>query len=140
MILSARSEKNLVGVHPDLVKVILRAAENVSHPFIVTEGRRTLARQTQLVAAGRSRTMNSRHLTGHAVDLAVFLPGGGVSWDARDYRLLAMSVKAAASELRIPIEWGGDWISWQDAPHFQLPHAVYPADVNLQPEGQVNQT
>lgn len=140
MTLSARSESNLVGVHPDLVKVVRRAAENAAQPFIVTEGRRTVARQTELVLAGKSRTMNSRHLTGHAVDLAVALPDGGISWDARDYKLLAMSVKAAASELGVAVEWGGDWASFYDGPHFQLPHRTHPADVDLQPKGQVTVT
>jgi peptidoglycan L-alanyl-D-glutamate endopeptidase CwlK len=30
-------------------------------------------------------------------------------------------MKQAAYELNIKIEWGGDWKSFKDGPHFQLP-------------------
>ncbi len=66
--LSERSLKNLTGVHPDLVRVIEFAA-GLGVSFIVTEGMRTIERQKQLLAAGKSRTLRSRHLSGHAVDL-----------------------------------------------------------------------
>ena len=141
--LNERSMKALAGVHLDLVAVILRAAENTAQPFIVTEGLRTPERQRILIADGKSRTMRSRHITGHAVDLAVLLPEGGVSWERRAYRFLAMSVKAAAVELGIPVEWGGEIFGERffDGPHFQLPWKQYPADVpDLDPEGQVTQT
>ncbi|MCX2590148.1 M15 family metallopeptidase, partial [Proteus penneri] len=68
--LSRRSEENLRGVHPDLVKVVHRALEITDIDFMVIEGKRNEARQRQLVASGKSQTMNSRHLTGHAVDCA----------------------------------------------------------------------
>lgn len=68
--IDARSERNLQGVNKDLVKVVRRAAELSEIPFTVTEGLRTIERQRQLVAKGASKTMKSRHLTGHAVDLA----------------------------------------------------------------------
>lgn len=133
--IGARSLRTLEGVHPDLVKVVLRAAAIGSIQFIVTEGRRTRERQVELVAAGKSRTMNSRHLTGHAVDLAVLLSDGTVSWEKAAYRFLAICVKQAARDLGIPVEWGGDW-EWFDGPHFQLPHALYPAT----PEPEANPT
>jgi peptidoglycan L-alanyl-D-glutamate endopeptidase CwlK len=121
--LNARSLKNLTGVHPDLVKVVLRTAQESE--FVVTEGVRTAMRQAELVKAGASQTMKSRHLTGHAVDLAV-LVGGEVRWDWPLYNKLAAVVKAAAAELAVPIEWGGDWKSFKDGPHFQLPWKDYP--------------
>lgn len=62
---SQRSENNLKGVNSDLVKVIRRALEITPVDFIVIEGLRTQARQKELVAAGKSQTNNSRHLTGH---------------------------------------------------------------------------
>lgn len=131
MTLPDRSMMRLAGVHPDLVMVILRAAENTSLPFIVTEGVRTKERQIELVREGKSRTLNSRHLTGHAVDLAVMLPDGGVSWRRESYRFLSMSVKAAGVELAIPVEWGGECFgpTFFDGVHFQLPHQKYPAPV-----------
>jgi peptidoglycan L-alanyl-D-glutamate endopeptidase CwlK len=123
MTLNAKSEALLSKVHPDLQRVIRRAARSAD--FIVTEGLRTAARQKQLVAAGASQTMRSRHLTGHAVDLAV-LVGGKVRWDWPLYAKLSTVVKAAAAQERVPIEWGGDWKSLRDGPHYQLPWKNYP--------------
>lgn len=124
MTLNVRSEKNLSGVHPDLVKVVRKASESAS--FVVTEGLRTAERQAQLVAAGASQTTKSRHLTGHAVDLAA-LVGTEIRWDWPLYAQLAKAMKQAAQQLAIPIEWGGDWKTFKDGPHFQLPWDKYPA-------------
>lgn len=123
MTLNLRSERNLQGVHRDLVKVVRRAEQKV--PFIVTEGLRTVARQKQLVAAGASQTMNSRHLTGHAIDVAA-LVDGKVRWDWPLYARIAEEMKAAAKELNVPIIWGGDWKSLKDGPHFELDRKKYP--------------
>jgi len=120
MALNERSKKNLVGVHPDLVLVVERAA--AVEPFIVTEGRRTLDRQKQLVKAGKSWTLNSRHLTGHAVD--VVDPDG--RYDIPDMDHIAKAMKEAAADLKIPIVWGGDW-KQRDTPHFELDKKSYPA-------------
>jgi len=133
--LNDRSLRALAGVHPDLVRVVTRAAEITGQPFIVTEGRRTIERQRQLVAKGASKTLRSRHLTGHALDVAALVPcvaglrpdGGTVSWDDHLYAPIAAAMKRAADELGVPIEWGGDWTSFCDTPHFQLPWAAYPA-------------
>ena len=125
MILSPTSLSKLKGVHPDLIRVVKRAVELTEVPFRITEGRRTLARQKQLVAAGASQTMRSRHLTGHAIDLAAEV-GGKVRWDWPLYHKLDEAMKKAAHELDVPIEWGGDWHSFKDGPHFQLPWKEYP--------------
>lgn len=122
--LSKRSLTALEGVHPDLVAVVKRAIEITEVDFVVTEGCRTAARQAQLFAAGASTTMNSRHLTGHAVDLAAWV--GEIRWDWPLYTKLAAAMKAAASELGVPIVWGGDWKSFKDGPHFELDRKVYP--------------
>jgi len=122
---SVRSEKNLIGVHPDLVKVVRRAEEITSVPFIVTEGLRTAERQAELVKAGASKTLQSRHLTGHAIDLAA-LVGNEVRWDWPLYSKLATAMKQAAIEVGVSLEWGGDWKSFKDGPHFQLPVKSYP--------------
>lgn len=121
--MNQKSLDKLKGVHPDLVKVVMKAAENAD--FIITEGVRTTVRQSELVKAGASQTMNSRHLTGHAVDLAA-LVANEVRWDWPLYTTLAIAMKKAASELGVPIEWGGDWTSLKDGPHFQLPWKQYP--------------
>ena len=78
-VFSTRSEKNMQGVHPDLVKVTRRALELTDVDFMVIEGKRNEARQRQLVINGKSRTMNSRHLTGHAVDCAPIV-NGSIPW------------------------------------------------------------
>lgn len=123
--LSQRSLSNLKGVHPDLVAVVHRAIAITPVDFTVTEGLRTVERQKQLVATGASKTMNSRHLTGHAVDLAAWV-GGGIRWDWPLYDVLAVAMKKAAQELEIPIIWGGDWTTFKDGPHFELDRKVYP--------------
>lgn len=126
MILSTRSEMLLQGVHPDLVKVVKLAASQAETHFIVTEGVRTLVRQKELFAKGASTTMRSRHLTGHAIDLAAMV-GDEVRWDWPLYHKLADQMKAAAKNLAVSIEWGGDWTTFKDGPHFQLPWNSYPA-------------
>ncbi|MEI6225609.1 MAG: M15 family metallopeptidase [Deltaproteobacteria bacterium] len=116
--------KNLSGVHPDLVAVILRASEG-GVPFVVTEGLRSPDRQEMLVAAGKSRTLNSRHLHGLAVDLAV-KTAAGVSWVRDDYKMLAMTIRAAAVELGIPVLWGGEFVGFFDGCHWELQRSYYP--------------
>lgn len=120
-----RSEERLKGVHPDLVKVVRRALEISKVDFAVLEGIRSPERQAQMVKSGASQTLNSRHLTGHAIDVAPVV-GNQVRWDWPLYYPLAEAMKAAAAELNIPIEWGGDWRKFKDGPHWQLPWKEYP--------------
>ena len=122
--LSQKSLDRLSGVHPDLVAVVKRAIEITEVDFAVLEGVRSLARQEQLIKAGASQTMRSRHLTGHAVDLGAYV--GQIRWDWPLYDKIALTMKAAAIELQIAIEWGGDWKSFKDGPHFQLTWEAYP--------------
>lgn len=124
-IFSSRSRKNLTGVHPDLVKVCELAIKRSDIDFMITEGRRTIARQKQLVAAGASKTMNSRHITGHAIDVAALVTGK-VRWDWPLYAKIATAFKDAAASLNVPIVWGGDWKSFKDGPHFELNRKFYP--------------
>lgn len=135
MKLDARSITRLQGVHPDLVAIANRAAEITVQPFIITEGLRTLERQKKLVAAGASTTLRSRHLTGHAIDVAAFIDmdgtgdytsGDNIRWDWPLYKTISIIIKDAAKELGFPIEWGGDWRTFKDGPHFQLPWREYP--------------
>jgi len=114
--------QNLSGVHPDLVAVVKRAIEITEADFVVIEGVRHIERQRQLVAKGASQTMNSRHLTGHAVDLAPY----PLSWDWEYFYPIADAMKGAADELDVAIVWGGDWSTFKDGPHFELDRKVYP--------------
>ena len=139
--LSQRSLRNLKGVHPDLVKVAVRALEITDIDFGVTEGLRTIERQRELVAAGASRTMNSRHLTGHAVDLVPIGPNGKAAFDWPLYDRLGPAVKEAAAKEGIQIVWGGDWSSFRDGPHFELNREVYsPGDWESKAKPPVERT
>lgn len=129
IVLSEKSRIKLLGAHPDLRRVIERAAALSSIDFTVLEVTRTLARQKELVAKGASKTMNSRHIPSadgfsRAVDIAP-MDGGQVSWAWPVYHKLAPIIKQAAKEVGVPIEWGGDW-KWADGPHWQLGWKEYP--------------
>lgn len=123
--LSTRSRERMKGVHPALVGVVERAIALTPVDFMVTEGLRTLELQAELVRAGASRTLNSRHLSGHAVDLAA-LVDGAVRWDWPLYPRIAGAMKAAAAERGVALVWGGDWKSLRDGPHFELDRRVFP--------------
>ena len=123
--LSQRSRAALQGVHPDLVAVVYASLELTPVDFMVTEGLRTAARQAELVRAGASRTLNSRHLTGHAVDVAAWV-GGQVRWDWPLYPRIAEAFKAAAKGRGVRLIWGGDWPRLRDGPHFELDRGAYP--------------
>ena len=125
IVLGQRSLSRLEGVHPDLVRVVKKAAALSSLDFTVLEGLRTKERQKQLLDLGATKTMNSRHLTGHAVDLAPMV-GGTVRWDWPLYHQLAVIVKEAAKAENVPIQWGGDWRTFKDGPHWELPWKAYP--------------
>lgn len=148
--LGITSRLRLRGVHDDLVKVVQRAIRISEIDFTVLEGVRSRQRQVELVKAKASKTMNSRHLTGHAVDLGALL-NGSVRWDWELYFTIAEAVKAAAIELDIPVVWGGAWCllntsgdlhdeqaayvarrraagknPFLDGPHFELDRKHYP--------------
>jgi peptidoglycan L-alanyl-D-glutamate endopeptidase CwlK len=128
---SKRSLKNL-DVHPDLKKVAHRALEllnNTDYDFIVTDGGRTVAEQKEFVRRGASKTMNSRHLGGFALDYVAIVYDGSkrrVTYDAGPMKAIAARFKQAGKELGIPVEWGGDWKSFVDQPHIQLRKKEYP--------------
>ena len=121
----------LDGAHADLRKVILRAAAISDMDFTVLEVLRTVERQKQLVAKGASKTMKSRHLPhvgdgkSRAVDVAP-LDDGQVSWAWPLYYRLAKIIKQAAVDVGVTVEWGGDWRSFKDGPHWQLSWTLYP--------------
>ena len=123
--LSKHSLGRLAGVHPDLVRVIKRAIEITEVDFGITEGLRSLERQKACLAAGKSWTLHSRHLTGHAVDVDAFV-SGEIRWEWPLFEKIAAAMKGAASELGISIVWGGDWQTLKDGCHFELDRRVYP--------------
>ena len=120
--LGTRSLQNLSGVHPDMVAVVKKAIEITEVDFTVIEGIRNISRQRELLKAGKSTTLNSRHITGHAVDMVPW----PVDWeDLERFEAMSEAMKTAAEELEIPIVWGGDWKSFYDAPHFELDRKKY---------------
>lgn len=123
--LGKRSIERLQGVHPDLVKVVERAIEMSPVDFTVLEGLRSPERQQTLVASGASQTLNSRHITGHAVDLGAWVDNQ-VDWSWPLYHKIANAMKAAANALGVAIVWGGDWKTFKDGPHFELDRKYYP--------------
>lgn len=118
--LSSRSLGNLEGVHPNLVAVVKRAIEITEADFVVIEGLRTKERQRELVATKKSRTMNSRHLTGHAVDIAPY----PITWEKSAFVPIVEAMKKAAEELGVDVIHGYDW-GW-DSPHHELNRETYP--------------
>ena len=106
--LSQRSLNKLDGVHPELVKVVKKAITLTKVDFGVTQGLRTLEQQKALLKSGATQTMNSKHLTGHAVDLVAYI-GSDVSWQLNVYDDLADAMKEAAIELKVPLRWGAAW-------------------------------
>lgn len=141
IVLGQRSLSRLEGVHPDLVRVVKKAAALSDLDFTVLEGLRTLDRQKQILKQGATKTLNSRHITGHAVDLAPMIDGK-ISWDWPLYHRLAEYMRSASVSENVPIRWGGTWKllsaingpitakvlsrSFPDGPHFELPRANYP--------------
>ncbi|MEX2952558.1 M15 family metallopeptidase [Serratia fonticola] len=123
---SLRSEGNLKGVNPALVKVVRRALELTAVDFIVIEGVRTEAQQRENVRKGVSKTMDSRHLTGNAVDL---LPVGADWNDYKCWLPVLDAMHKAGADLGVKLRFGITWTGnphdkparFLDAPHIELP-------------------
>lgn len=123
-----RSERNLIGVDDRLQMVVIRAFELFGDAvtklpgarMVITDGVRTPEQQAEYVAAGRSWTMNSRHLTGHAIDFAIIHRGAAV-WELPVFeRVWLGCFRPAGHFLDVPLAWGGDW-STRDGPHVEIP-------------------
>lgn len=130
---SKTSLSRLKGVHPDLVRVVSRCAKDwkdKDFTFGITCGVRTLEEQKVLVQKGASKTMKSRHIPApngysHAIDVVAYIDGK-VRWDWPLYDKISKAMKSAARTEKVPVEWGGDWTSFKDGPHYQLPWKSYP--------------
>jgi peptidoglycan LD-endopeptidase CwlK len=132
---SYASKLRLYAVHPDLVRVAQRALLISPHDFAITEGIRTIERQTELKAKGFSHTLDSKHLMqsdgwAHAIDVVAVgdLNGDGhvdhrdlaLEWDRGVYTEIAEAFQQASAELGIAIRWGGAFHDFFDGPHFEL--------------------
>lgn len=124
---SLKSKVEMKDIHPDLRKVVDLALELSPWDFRITDGKRTRAEQRQHVLNGASRTMNSRHLYGYAIDFVAIVNGKAV-YKLPYMRAIATAFKKASLQLDIPIKWGGDWVSFKDTPHIELAKSEYPDD------------
>lgn len=86
----------------------------------ITSGERTESEQRELVRIGASKTMQSAHLRGKAIDVAIFTKDGRACWDWPLYVEFAEHMKTAAKLELLPIIWGGDWKKLRDGPHFEV--------------------
>ena len=105
---SQRSLNNLEGVDSRLVRVVEYALTVSRIDFGVIEGVRTIDRQKELVQKGASKTMNSKHLDGKAVDLLAYIGSRG-SWELNLYDDIADAMRLGAIEVGVPVRWGGAW-------------------------------
>lgn len=113
-VFGSRSVRNLQSVHPDLVRVAHRALALSDVDFAVTEGLRTVERQRELYAQGKSKTLRSRHLSGLAIDVVAYV-NGGVNWNIDPfYFQIAEAFAGAARELQVPVVWGACWETLND--------------------------
>ena len=122
---SARSNNVLNTVHPDLQRVFRRVVQRFDCTVLPDGGRRTPDRQQELVDSGASQTLNSKHLTGNAVDVAPW----PLDWDDTDrFRAFGGYVIGIAQQAGVELRWGGDWDgdwcftdqTFHDLPHFEL--------------------
>jgi peptidoglycan L-alanyl-D-glutamate endopeptidase CwlK len=106
--LSKRSHDRLFGVDARLVAVVNTAINITKVDFGVTEGLRTIETQRAYFNAGKSQTMESKHLDGRAVDLVAFV-NGAVSWELNLYDDIAEAMRIGALEHDLPLRWGAAW-------------------------------
>jgi peptidoglycan L-alanyl-D-glutamate endopeptidase CwlK len=141
-ILSKLSLSRLVGLNANLEAVVKRAIEITEQDFMVVEGVRS--KEQCFINYGKGRTvdqckakgvpaqyaqpklakvtwlnnpLSSKHVTGKAVDLVPY----PVDWnDLSKFKKIAVAMKQAAKELNVSMDWGGDWTSSKDYPHFEI--------------------
>lgn len=114
---SKRSLDVLNTVDQRLYDLANRALLYSEIDFGVISGLRTKQEQEHLMAIGASKTMNSKHLTGHAIDIMAWIDGRPC-WEVGPYRLIHPAFEVAAHEIELPIKWGGEW-GW-DFGHYEI--------------------
>lgn len=110
------------GVHPDLIRLFEEVVKGFDCTVLQYGGKRTLELQAQLVANGVSKTMNSNHLTGNALDIVPY----PVDWEDRERQYqFASFVFDTAMRMGIRVRWGG-WFRapgnkiFYDSPHWEM--------------------
>ena len=143
--LGKQSQENMDGIHPDLLAVVHYAIKITQVDFGVPKqgGVRTLEQQKKLLKAGRSKTLHSRHLTGHAID--VYAYRGKPVWNHKDAGRIHNAFVRASRALSVPLRWGGDWDGdgdqrdqkFVDSFHHELPRSIY--GISMESRSQVAQ-
>lgn len=131
--LSATSRKRLEGIKPILITIIEDAITTSPIDFGIPQdgGLRTANRQNAMYAQGRTDLSKpkitnadgykniSRHQSGEAFDIYAYV-NGKASWDIGHLTAIAHHILKVAANYRVQLEWGGDWKSFKDYPHFQI--------------------
>jgi peptidoglycan LD-endopeptidase CwlK len=107
-VLSKKSWDILNTAKPELVAVVSKAIQITKVDFGVIEGLRTVEKQREYYEAGASKTMNSKHITGDAVDLVAYI-GSRPSWELNLYDDIADAIRQVAIDFNVSIRWGGAW-------------------------------
>lgn len=125
----------LASLQPALVALAVRHLRSMAEAGIrarIVQGLRTEEQQAALWAKGRTlpgkRVTNAQHAKdtphgpgkdglGRAYDIAIY-DGLVLSWADN---VLPLYDRAGVLGKLIGLEWGGDWMTLQDRPHFQMP-------------------
>ncbi len=124
----ARSESNIITLLPVAQKkarLFLQQCKSTGFDVRIISGTRTFAEQNILYAQGRTtpgpivtnaRGGQSNHNFGIAWDIGLFDADGSYNQNDADYITVAHQVLPQIAN----IEWGGNWHSIVDYPHYQL--------------------
>ncbi len=116
----ANHAANLRSINPTLADVVRRAESLAGVRFVIGSGRRDAALQRKAVEWGWSRTHDSDHLDGNAVDLWPIDQDGAVNFDSKSQAEIVQAMKQAARELGVVLDIGADWKRFKDKPHFAI--------------------
>ncbi|MBA1155644.1 M15 family metallopeptidase [Microvirga mediterraneensis] len=116
-------EANLRALNPVLASVVRKAQDDIQgQRFVIGSGKRDGRLQRMAVTWGWSRTQDSMHRSGNAVDLWPLDRDGRVIFDRTAQSRIAEAMKRAAMELGVALRWGGHFQSFKNADrsHFEL--------------------
>ena len=137
---------NLAALNPNLQKVVAQArADNPNLNFVIGNGKRSAGDQDQAKAWGWSQVGSKDggdanvHMAGNAVDLWGLDSNGHVQFDPDQQQQISQAMQDAAKKVGIGVNWGGNWKSFKDAPHFELAGGGSAASSGA-PEGPPAQT
>jgi hypothetical protein len=110
----------MIGLHPYLTFAVEEAIKITEVDFTILNsgGIRTYSQQKKLVDRGLSKTLDSYHQYGLAVDLVAYV-NGKPTWEEKYYPKIAEAMKIIINKYGLPIDNGFDLWGW-DMPHWQL--------------------